>query len=754
MLDSVFKILKINKGSDRQLGKEIMENLALEVTIEDTTDDVDRPLGEHREVHLTEGVAQNIHVFFRGQLFAQYQKRDHYARNLIIAQLFLCQKVPQKVLSQVFHLTVQHISGLGVRYRRFGSVGIEDHTMVRIANNQKIKGKVAKFIIEQLDVKDENRPTYGCVEKSIKRKWGIPISAHRIGCWWRQYKAQRQAQEKDQASVKEAASLTVLRLAEETEEAPSVEQSDRASERVEAQWQPNIIAGSFILYAMLNKTQFLKPFLSHLKKVSQKAQKSIERVLLTLFFMHALRLKSIEQTKHLLAAHFSPLVLGAFCRQQVLRYAIDDITAHKNFDKAITAHYQSMGKHTDLGDNIYYTDGHFSCYYGKYAIPKGYDARRKQPARGRNTIYLHNSLGHNVLSFESPTNTTLNVDIETLIEKMETAYDDVKGKTLFFDRGGFSANCFKKIKEKEMFFATYLKHRKKGAEIDESLFETLTVEVHGKIIKNRIHEKARESKHYGTLRTIIFIGKQGKQIPVITTNLTLSAGEVVARLQLRWVEENGFKYMGEHYNIDLLTTYETEQAPDKIMERQNPKRKEINALIASKKLALRALKEDYSSRLRNVKDKDEMTVAAFEKKETDLNVEIKSCEMELGLLNLERDTTPVKVTSNLKDESVISCQKRRLFINLVKTMNYNCEKWLQLIFCQYHPKADETLSLIRHVLTQPGRIRQRGQTFEVELERLDSETQAKTLDKVLENLKENNYLSLPDGRQLAIWQAE
>ncbi len=93
-----------------------------------------------------------------------------------------------------------------------------------------------------------------------------------------------------------------------------------------------------------------------------------------------------------------------------------------------------------------------------------------------------------------------------------------------------------------------------------------------------------------------------------------------------------------------------------------------------------------------------------------------------------------------------------MFINLVKTMNYNCEKWLPLIFCQYHPKSDETLSLIRHVLTQPGRIRQRGKTLEVELERLDSGVQANTLDKVLEKLKKDNYLRLPDGRKLAIWQ--
>ena len=95
---------------------------------------------------------------------------------------------------------------------------------------------------------------------------------------------------------------------------------------------------------------------------------------------------------------------------------------------------------------------------------------------------------------------------------------------------------------------------------------------------------------------------------------------------------------------------------------------------------------------------------------------------------------------------MISHQKRRMFINLVKTMNYNCEKWLQLIFCQYHPHAHETLDLIRHVLIQPGRIRQSGEVMEVELERLASEVCAKKLDQVLEKLKEDNYLVLPDGR--------
>jgi len=55
------------------------------------------------------------------------------------------------------------------------------------------------------------------------------------------------------------------------------------------------------------------------------------------------------------------------------------------------------------------------------------------------------------------------------------------------------------------------------------------------------------------------------------------------------------------------------------MERKNPKRKDINAQIASKTPELKALKEEYAGRLWDVKDKDEVTIAAFEKKEEALN---------------------------------------------------------------------------------------------------------------------------------------
>jgi len=650
------------------------------------------------------------------------------------------------------------------RFRTQGSAGIVGNMAVRINNNQKIKGKVADYLKGLLAQAD--RPSYEQAAQFVKNCFGVKVSAGRIGNWWRAAKRTCLELGKGQEGAVQlvlvgeattAAEASELRLSDDVtggeEQKSQWSIVNNQAPCGQAQWQYNVVAGSFILYGMLCKSQFLTPFVAAIRGAVYRGKQSVERVMLTLFFMHGLRLNSIEQSKHLLDEHFGVLVLGQFYRQQRLRYAIDEIVEHKHFDRAVSAHFQNLSQQTDVGDENYYVDGHFSCYYGNQAIPKGYDARRKQVSRGRNSIYLHNSLGHNVLSFESPTNTPLNVDIGTLLEKMEESYGDITAKTLFFDRGGFSADCFKRISTKKMYFATYLKHRKKAAEIDVQLFAEVEIKIGGEKIKNKIYEKEQETKAYGKIRTILFIGKQEKQIPVITTNPTLSAATIVARLQKRWVEENGFKYMGEHYHIDLLTTYKVEEAPDKIMTRPNPERKAINVVIKSKKQALKKLKEDYANRFGAVKEKEKVTILAFEKQEETRLFSIKNLAMEIGLLELEKKDIPTKVISNLKDECVISKQKRRLFINVVKAMNYNCEKWLQDLFCQYHPKQDETLSLIRQVLKTPGRVRHGRDVVEVELERLDNKVQAESLDKVLGKLEEDGYMRLPDGRKLAISQA-
>jgi len=106
-----------------------MNHLAAEVEWEDPEQIREQALDTGGDLRVwAGGNNRDIYVFFRHQLFAQYQSNDQYSRNLIMVQLFLCHKVAQKQLSKVFGLTVQHISSLVRKYRSAGSVGIEDNT--------------------------------------------------------------------------------------------------------------------------------------------------------------------------------------------------------------------------------------------------------------------------------------------------------------------------------------------------------------------------------------------------------------------------------------------------------------------------------------------------------------------------------------------------------------------------------------------------------------------------------------------------
>ncbi len=70
--------------------------------------------------------------------------------------------------------------------------------------------------------------------------------------------------------------------------------------------------------------------------------------------------------------------------------------------------------------------------------------------------------------------------------------------------------------------------------------------------------------------------------------------------------------------------------------------KTANKKIHTDKPTLRELKEQYAVRLRGIEDKEEVTIKAFEDQEEKLNTAIKNAEMELGLLELEREKHRVK----------------------------------------------------------------------------------------------------------------
>ena len=193
------------------------------------------------------------------------------------------------------------------------------------------------------------------------------------------------------------------------------------------------------------------------------------------------------------------------------------------------------------------------------------------------------------------------------------------------------------------------------------------------------------------------------------------------------------------------------EAPDKIIKRINPKRQEYNLKLKQKKTELDKMQSELATRMASQKKDEEKTIRDFLEEEKELEFTIKNIIVDIDYLERKRQEQPSKIEINLKDEHVIIAQKRRLLINGIKAMNYNAEKWLQIMFKEEHKKTDETLSVIRNLWRHPGRIRNSGRKVEVELEALDMRS---SLDKVIKKMKETNLLRLPNGRSLHFTQIE
>lgn len=680
---------------------------------------------------------ERVSIFHRGVCLHTYESSDRFSRNFCLAQLHLSSGFKIKDLSQEFGLQYQYCSLIIVKYKKKGLDGIRDLSGGG-GPRRLITEKIGEFILA-MRAADKS---YEDISVAIRFRFKKNIKPNGIRTWVCVSGKSDLERSVVQEELKIEMPVETLTDTELSAMVPVVEEKSGGM---------NIYAGSMILYSMLERSRFLSIFERNIKIENKPESWSVRRVLQTLFFLHALRLKSVEQSKHLVGSDFGEIVGGDFLRVQWLRNAVDEIVNSKGFEAAVEEHYKNLVKVVERQDKIFYTDGHFSTYYGKQSVPKGYDPRRQMPYRGRNTIYLHNSEGENVYMFESPTNTSLSVDIEVLVADMERLGVALKGQTMCFDRGGYSAKCFRFLKGKKMYFLSYLKNRKKERLIDESLFEFFKILIDGEEVTLRLFEKEVKDTKAGRVRTIILLN-DGKQIPVITTNPYLKMEEIVQILKQRWREENSFKYMVEHFGIDLLTTYKTEEAPDKVIVRPHPKRKGINKLLAEKKRELEKLQANLAKKVMERGEQSEVSIKDFYEAEKVLNFSIKNMQVDIDYLERQRRALPTKEKKSLREDHVVMAQKRRLLINMIKAMNYNAEKWMQEIFKKHHTKQDETLSVIRNLFRQPGRIIQGSNGIRVELKALDNGPMSESLDAVLESLKENNWLKSSDGRNLEICQ--
>jgi len=144
------------------------------------------------------------------------------------------------------------------------------------------------------------------------------------------------------------------------------------------------------------------------------------------------------------------------------------------------------------------------------------------------------------------------------------------------------------------------------------------------------------------VREIRKLTSGGHQTSLISSAYGQLARDDAARLFSRWSQENFFRYMMEHFAIDLLSEYGTEVIPETNRPVVNPNWRELDRQSRALKGKLVQRQARFAA-LTLHPESDENEVAEWEKRKAKLLEEIQQLEHELDQVKQRLKETPKHV---------------------------------------------------------------------------------------------------------------
>ena len=170
-----------------------------------------------------------------------------------------------------------------------------------------------------------------------------------------------------------------------------------------------------------------------------------------------------------------------------------------------------------------------------------------------------------------------------------------------------------------------------------------------------------------------------------------------AGLFSRWSQENFFGYMMEHFAIDLLNEYRTEEIPETKRPVVNPKWRELDRQKRSVNSKLTHRQARFAA-LTLHPESDEATRAKWEKQKAELVEAIEQLEHQMAEINSQLKTTP----SHLAWDKLPEAEKfqrlapsRKQLVDTVKMIAYRAETAMASIVRESLARTDDARSLLR-----------------------------------------------------------
>ena len=361
-----------------------------------------------------------------------------------------------------------------------------------------------------------------------------------------------------------------------------------------------------------------------------------------------------------------------------------------------------------------FIDGHVRLYHGSQTeLPKRYVSRQRLCMRGTTDYWVNDIQGQPFFAVERPIDHgMLEVLRNDIVPRLlldvpgQPTADELLANryrarfVILFDREGYSPEFFKEMWQTHRIACiSYHKYPGKEWPTDEFAKVEVTMPT-GERVSMLLAERGTwlgDRKNGLWMREVRKLTVSGHQTSLISSAYDASGMEDCVRLFSRWCQENFFHYMMEHFAIDLLSEYRTEEISDTRRPVVNPRWRNLNRQKQSIKSKLTTRRAGFAA-LTMHPEPDESAQAKWAKRKAELVEEIQQFEHQLTEVETQMKATSHHLEWNEMPEPEKFrrlAPSRKQLVDTVRMIAYRAETAMASVTREAMARGDDARSLLR-----------------------------------------------------------
>ena len=446
----------------------------------------------------------------------------------------------------------------------------------------------------------------------------------------------------------------------------------------------------------------------------------LSSVMVLLALMALARIGSLEQLRYAAAGEWGNLLgLDRVPEVRTLRKKLQWLCHEQGraarWNAALAQEWIGQQEAEPSSGLAFYIDGHVRVYHGELSrLPRHYVPRERFSLRatvdywvnaldGQPFCYFNQSVDHGLVqALRGEVLPWLEANVAVSAEQQQRLAADprVPRFTVVFDREGYSPDLFRELQAQRIAALTYHRYPDEEDWRAEEFQEHTVKLVSGERVRMELAERGTQvGKRPGLwVREVRKLGADGHQVSIVSTNFSGDAATPAAALMARWSQENFFKYMREHYGLDALVQYGTEEIPATVTV-LNPAWRELNRQVRQKQAECKSLQK-LQQNVDLAQPLSEAVVRHYEQHQGELQARIEQLQPVLEQLQQQRKQTPRQIAVQDLPEPDRFTQlrtERKYFLDTVKMIAYRAETSMASTVREKLNRGDDARALLRQV---------------------------------------------------------